>query len=520
MIARTLILTLLIIMPVSGCSEDVVTPDNQLPTSTGSYSIVDTGQSDCFGASVVIAVPAAGAPFYGQDAQVDGQQPSYSDNGDGTVTDLVTGLMWQQDPGDKMGMTAAMSGATTFNLAGYSDWRLPTIKELYSLIDFDGTDPSGLIDNDTSGLTPFIDSVFEFAYGDPASGERVIDSQYASSTFYVGTTMNGDETVFGVNFADGRIKGYPRNDPFSGGEKDFFVQYVRAGDSYGVNDFVDNGDDTITDNATDLMWMQQDSGHLGDDGMTWEGALAWAENLTYAGSDDWRLPNAKELQSIIDYTRSPQTHGVAAIDPVFLTSTITVEDGSSDFPFYWSSSTHVNDQGNGANACYLAFGTGYGWMEFPPNSGNYQFMDVHGAGCQRSDPKVGDPANYPYGHGPQGDVIRIYNYVRCVRDASSTTEAAEIPASLDIGLKVVPNPMNPSTEIRFEMAEDGHARVEIFDVSGRRVETISDGLLTAGDHTMQWDGRGDDARGLESGVYLVLVTTKNGAVSSKVSLTR
>ena len=147
-------------------------------------------------------------------------------------------------------------------------------------------------------------------------------------------------------------------------------------------------------------------------------------------------------------------------------------------------------------------------------------MDVHGAGCQRSDPKVGDPANYPYGHGPQGDVIRIYNYVRCVRDASSTTEAAEIPASLDIGLKVVPNPMNPSTEIRFEMAEDGHARVEIFDVSGRRVETISDGLLTAGDHTMQWDGRGDDARGLESGVYLVLVTTKNGAVSSKVSLTR
>jgi hypothetical protein len=44
-------------------------------------------------------------------------------------------------------------------------------------------------------------------------------------------------------------------------------------------------------------------------------------------------------------------------------------------------------------------------------------MDVHGAGGQRSDPKVGDPAQFPYGRGPQGDAIRIYNYVRLVRDA-------------------------------------------------------------------------------------------------------
>jgi hypothetical protein len=42
-------------------------------------------------------------------------------------------------------------------------------------------------------------------------------------------------------------------------------------------------------------------------------------------------------------------------------------------------------------------------------------MNVHGAGAQRSDPKSGDPANWPYGHGPQGDEVRIYNYVRCVR---------------------------------------------------------------------------------------------------------
>ena len=42
-------------------------------------------------------------------------------------------------------------------------------------------------------------------------------------------------------------------------------------------------------------------------------------------------------------------------------------------------------------------------------------VDVHGAGAQRSDPKAGDPAMFPHGRGPQGDVIRIYNFVRLVR---------------------------------------------------------------------------------------------------------
>ncbi len=92
---------------------------------------------------------------------------------------------------------------------GYDDWRLPTIKELYSLMNFAGTDPSGATGNDTSGLTPFIDrAYFDFGYGDTARGERIIDMQYASSTLYVSTTMLGSPTIFGVNFADGRIKGY------------------------------------------------------------------------------------------------------------------------------------------------------------------------------------------------------------------------------------------------------------------------------------------------------------------------
>ena len=52
---------------------------------------------------------------------------------------------------------------------------------------------------------------------------------------------------------------------------------------------------------------------------------------------------------------------------------------------------------------------------FGGQAADYHYIDVHGAGAQRSDPKAGDPAMFPHGRGPQGDVIRINNFIRCVR---------------------------------------------------------------------------------------------------------
>ena len=417
-----ILITLLVIVVVSivdviGLWEPDVSP-TPTPTSTptsvpeAAYVVVDTGQMRCYDNSKEINYPQEGDAFYGQDAQYDGAQPSYVDNGDGTVTDLNTGLMWQQDPGDKMTHDEAVSGADAFDLAGYDDWRLPTIKELYSLIDFSGVDPPPDWDGtDTSSPVPFIDTdYFDFEYGDTSAGERIIDAQYWSSTKYVDTTAG---QVFGVNFADGRIKGY-WSETLGGQPMQQFVRYVRGNPDYGVNDFIDSGDTTITDNATGLMWSQADSGA----GMDWEDALAWVQQnneKNYLGYSDWRLPNAKELQSIVDYTRSPSTTGSAAIDPIFSCTPIIDEGGETNYPFYWTSTTHANlTQSPGQGAVYIAFGEALGWMQ-PPFGGDYILMDVHGAGAQRSDPKIGDPADWPYGNGPQGDVVRIYNYVRCVR---------------------------------------------------------------------------------------------------------
>jgi len=437
--------------PTSPSAPSASLPSTSNPSTTAnkksalSYPIVDTGQVKCYDNSKEISFPIQGASFYGQDAQHQSNQPAYRDNGDGTITDLNTGLMWQQDPGDKMTYEEAVANASSLNLAGHDDWRLPTIKELYSLILFSGTDPSG--PESSSNLVPFIDTnYFNFKYGDTSAGERIIDAQYWSRTEYVGTTMNGNATVFGVNFADGRIKGYPRDTGLTGQPMKQFVRYVRGNLNYGINNFVDNGDGTITDTATGLMWSKADSG----EGMDWEDALAWVQRKNddnYLGHNDWRLPNAKELQSIVDYTRAPDVTNSAAIDPIFNITSITNEGGESDYPFFWASTTHANSTAGGGSAVYIAFGRALGYMsalgegrqmppggQIPPEGqvppggqmppwqqqvigpGNYQLLDVHGAGAQRCDPKSGSVSAYPHGLGPQGDVVRIYNYVRCVRD--------------------------------------------------------------------------------------------------------
>lgn len=366
------------------------------------YPIVGTGQTSCYDNAHAIDAPQPGQMFYGQDAQHPGRTPSYRDNGDGTVSDLNTGLTWVKARGRKMSWADAVAGENTCRAGGHDDWRMPTIKELYSLINFSGEAQA------TQGRVPFLNTnYFDFVYGDARRGERMIDCQDWSATEYIGATMNGNATVFGVNFADGRIKGYPKLDPRLPAPHELFVRYVRGNPAYGRNDFHDNGNGTVSDRATGLMWARADSGA----GMNWPQALAWVQQLNatnYLGHNDWRLPDAKELQSIVDYSRIP------AISPVFQISKLA--DG--EYPFFWSSTTHLDGPPGrvGSAAVYVCFGRALGWMQFPPGRGAYRLLDVHGAGAQRSDPKMGDPKMFPRGRGPQGDVIRIFNFVRPVRD--------------------------------------------------------------------------------------------------------
>jgi len=393
--------------PRGAASGAVATTESKAPGTLLNYCVVDTGQSHCFSdRDQLLRPPKKGEPFFGQDCFYQGAKPSYRDNADGTIADLNTGLMWQKKAllDRKLTCGEAVAEARKSRLAGHADWRLPSIKELYSLIDFNGNSRA-------QPPVPYLDTrSFEFRFGDEAEGERLIDAQYWSSTQYVGLTMRGNATVFGVNFADGRIKGYPR-DFGPRGQVRHFVRLVRGNPDYGKNRFVDNGDGTVSDQATGLMWAQADSSKT----LNWGEALAYAESLRVAGHADWRLPNAKELQSIVDYTRAPDAQDAArrgpAIERIFQIT--------SDESYFWTSTTHLEGPGGqGGAAVYIAFGRAMGFMPGP--GGERRALNVHGAGAQRSDPKSGDPKSPPWagGLGPQGDEIRIYNYARAVRNVA------------------------------------------------------------------------------------------------------
>lgn len=118
--------------------------------------------------------------------------------------------------------------------------------------------------------------------------------------------------------------------------------------SLALADFVDNGDGTVTDTATGLMWQKFEV--VDDEGevraMNWEEALDYCETLMLAGYDDWRLPNINELQSIVDY-KKVISEGDPAIDKDFFPNALAY--------LYWSSTTFAYTTSN-AWVMYFSFG--------------------------------------------------------------------------------------------------------------------------------------------------------------------
>ncbi len=473
-----------------------------------SYKIVHTGITDFYSNTDIITAPQPGSPFFGQDACYQANMPSYTDNHDGTITDNVTGLMWQKDMGAKITYAQAFVKADTMTLGGYTDWRVPTIKELYSLILF-----TGHVNGYTS-YKLFIDTnYFNQPLGDTSIGERTIDAQTWSATQYKGLTMSGDSTVFGVNFVDGRIKGYPKYQPGSRNTapNSMYFRMVRGNTGYGKNNFVDNRDGTITDLATGLMWQKADDGIARD----WQNALAYAETLDFAGYTDWRLPSAKELQSIVDYNRCPDFTNSPAIDSVFATTMINYPDGSpGQYPYFWTATSHHESSNPYSQGVYIAFGEAIGKM-------NGLIWDVHGAGAQRSDPKTGNPADYPQYMGPQGDERIVFNFARCVRYVVSPLSAEKgntIPHEYKLEQNY-PNPFNPSTVIRYSVPESNYissnqkVSLKIYDTLGREVADLVNDYKAPGNYSVTFN-----AGGFASGIYFCRFTGANSTIVKKMIL--
>ena len=284
------------------------------PPAVSSSKLPDTGQTKCYNwMGNEIDCPLPGEKLYGQDGNYTDNPPSYTkldssgnDLSDSAtswamVRDNVTGLIWEVKTNDETinnkddhytWQDAANVFIETMNssqFGGYTDWRLPAIKELVSILDYENPYPT--IDIDYFPKTAV--------------------APYWSSTASACTVNNAWYINFehGNDYVDDKSRSY------------HVVRAVRGPQS--DNTLVDNGDGTVTDTSTGLMWQQSTSN---SDILPWTAALSYCENLTLAGYTDWRLPNIKELRTIVDtQTCNP------AIDTEYFPDTMRSD--------YWSSTT-------------------------------------------------------------------------------------------------------------------------------------------------------------------------------------
>lgn len=232
--------------------------------------VPDTAQSKCYDNTREIICPGPNEPFYGQDAHYEIHPPGYevaTIDGHEVILDQVTGLMWlRRDDETKRTWQEAVEYCEHLDLAGYSDWRLPTKKELQSIGNFGHADSA-----DDMAHFPDLHEP-EACYWSASTRAFLALSAWTVCPW-------NSEVRFDI-----KSDGHP-------------VRAVR-GRPLEFGDFRDNGDGTVTDIATGLMWQQAE-----DRPMTWETALAYCQDLDLGGYDDWRLPDIRELSGLVDDLR-------------------------------------------------------------------------------------------------------------------------------------------------------------------------------------------------------------------------
>ncbi len=299
---------------------DTEKPDSDIPTSNTTYNFC-TGQNKCYNNSEEITCPSEGADFYGQDAEYSDLciPKNYTANSE-TVTDNNTNLIWQRNlpstysgctkgspAGSQCSWQEAINYCDNLTLAGNSNWRLPNIEELETLINYGRYNPS--IDTTIFPNTP--------------------GNYFWSSSPYVGYS----DYAWDVYFGYGSVYSYYKTDSY-------YFRCVSGNEYKPAGSFTEetkNSKVIVTDSKTNLQWTKECVS-----GKTWQQALSYCETLDYGSYTDWRLPNINELKTLINRNR---------YNPV------------SDFPdfpgmplnYFWSSSSNVN---NTNGAWYVYYGVG------------------------------------------------------------------------------------------------------------------------------------------------------------------
>jgi hypothetical protein len=294
-----------------------------------------TGQTTCWNSSGMV-IACAGT---GHDGDLQTGAPlSYTDNGDGTITDNNTGLVWEKksDDGslndkdtlytwsDAFGHVANLSASS---FAGHNDWRLPNVRELESIVHYESA--SAVSSVFSSGCAPGCAvstcSCNPTTAWSSTSGVSATDRAWRAQSGVLSVALKGNtQSVRAVRAGGPCLPATGQTTcwnsvgtvvPCAGTGQDGELQ---AGSSLS---YTDNGDGTITDNNTGLVWEKKsDDGSLNDVDTTYSWTNAFAVHVAglnaanFAGYTDWRLPNARELQSLVNYQNVP------TVDPAFNTA--------------------------------------------------------------------------------------------------------------------------------------------------------------------------------------------------------
>ncbi len=258
-------------------------PPDLITSSGGPWP--DSLTASCSNASKLIVCPQKTDTFFGQDGTYRINVPTYMTTVT-TIKDSVTGLVWQLIP-EKISKTQAdaVKYCDDLSLAGQTDWRLPTRVEYVSVLD----------------------EGFSKGYAMPPGVP--IDS---TGTFW---TASATATTAGTFFAMDDAQGVWNVASGTG------LSLARCVRGTALISTLIVGTGIVTDSMTSLAWQ---STELETTARNWQEALDYCETLTHAGKEDWRLPNIKELATLVDET--------AAVAPV-----IAADFGASAAPAYWSS---------------------------------------------------------------------------------------------------------------------------------------------------------------------------------------
>ena len=304
----------------------------------------------------------------GNDRRFGEPDPSrFHDNGDGTVTDEVTGLMWQKQTNPRMGPKAADEACRHMTLAGYSDWRLPNIKELNTLLNLDPDSASWFFE-DFFPIPPN-ETMLHYASCDVFEGHYawVTNFTFGYDGYYGGRAAPLLSRA--VRYADAEAPAQPGNSAPPSfalthtGQMSAFdlkgrpiasdrvwgldAQRVWLPEAFERRE----GGAAVQDLNTGLLW---DNAH-DDLLLEWADALAFVQSLNdqaYLGRTDWRLPGREELRSIIRYD-----DGMPAVDTGVFNASVD---------YYWCGVTCKNDT-DLAWGFYFGYGCNYGRRKTIPS---------------------------------------------------------------------------------------------------------------------------------------------------------